>query len=395
MPVTFLLAGRAPHRTRHILVPVPLRVLHCPTNVGNHPQGLARAERKLGLESWCVEIEGAWLEYEVDEIAALPGSSVVVAEVHRWRLLRRALRDYDVIHFNFGQSLLPPISRVRGGGIVHVLGRRYRQLVAMRDLPLLRRAGKVIAVTFQGDDARQGTGPDVTRAHRRLAREVKDYYTPPADELKRRVISTFDDHADLIFFVNPDLGDVLPERAQFVPYAHVDPREWTARGARELPSAPTIVHAPTHRDVKGTRYVIHAVAQLRSEGIAVELQLVEGLPHAEARRIYERADLLVDQLLVGWYGGVAVECMALGVPVVCFIDEEAARRHAPADLVRDLPIVRAAPVDLLSVLRDLLTTRRNGYAALCHRSRAFADGWHDPARIAARMSGEYERVAGG
>jgi len=36
----------------------------------------------------------------------------------------------------------------------------------------------------------------------------------------------------------------------------------------------------------------------------------------------ETADLLVDQLLTGWYGAVAVEMMALGKPVVCYLRED-------------------------------------------------------------------------
>ena len=93
------------------------------------------------------------------------------------------------------------------------------------------------------------------------------------------------------------------------------------------------MHAPSHRGVKGTERVVEAVEQLRGEGIPLELELVEGRPHAEARKAYERADILVDQLLVGWYGAVAVELMALGRPVVCFMDEEPARRHAPPELL--------------------------------------------------------------
>ena len=43
--------------------------------------------------------------------------------------------------------------------------------------------------------------------------------------------------------------------------------------------------------------------RLKREGMPIELLLVENVPFAEAQRMYRRADLLVDQLLVGWYGG--------------------------------------------------------------------------------------------
>src|SRR5690242_3548815 len=41
----------------------PLRVLHCPTDVGGHPSGLARAERELGLDSHVVAFEDSPFRY--------------------------------------------------------------------------------------------------------------------------------------------------------------------------------------------------------------------------------------------------------------------------------------------------------------------------------------------
>jgi hypothetical protein len=359
-----------------------LRVLHCPSNVGNNPQGLAHGERAAGLDSVCVSFDDLF-GYEADESLATPNP--LRLESRRWRLLLRALRDFDVVHFNFGRSLFPPPPPIPlGADPVHAPGRAYLRLLALRDLPLLRRAGKTIAVTFQGDDARQG-------ADSPLASEAGDgYYTSAGDEVKRRTIAAFDRYADRIFFLNPDLGDVLPARAAFVPYASVDPAEWAPRAPQPLPEVPRIVHAPSHRGVKGTEHVLAAVERLRRDGLELELELVEGVSYARARAAYERADLLIDQLLVGWYGALAVELMALGRPAVCFIDEDTARRHAPRQLLAELPIVRAGVSDLADVLRSLLTERRAEYPELARRSREFVVRWHDPAEVGARMRREYE-----
>jgi hypothetical protein len=361
-----------------------LRVLHCPSNVGNNPQGLARGERRAGLDSTCVAFEQLF-GYQVDE--SLATANPVVFEWRRWGLLRRALREFDVVHFNFGRSLFPlPLPISWRDDPLHAPGRAYVRLLALRDLPLLRRAGKTVAVTFQGDDARQGAGSP-------LAAAVGDgYYTPAGDAQKRRTIAAFDRYADRIFFLNPDLGDVLPDRAEFVPYASVDPAEWLPRAAAPLPEVPRIVHAPSHRGIKGTERIVEAVEQLRRDGIPLELELVEGRSHAEAREAYEQADILVDQLLVGWYGALAIELMALGRPVVCYVDQEPARRHAPPELLRELPIVAATQGNLTEVLRALLTERREEYPELARRSRAFAERWHDPAAIGERMRAEYEAV---
>ena len=67
--------------------------------------------------------------------------------------------------------------------------------------------------------------------------------------------------------------------------------------------------------------MIEACAQL-----PVELDIVEGVPHDEARERYARADIVVDQLNAGWHGVFALEAMALGKPVVTL--PEAGRRRA-------------------------------------------------------------------
>lgn len=371
---------------------MPLRVVHCPSNVGNNPQGLARGERRAGLDSTCVVFERTGFAYDVDELLAT--GNPLVFERRRWALLRRVLRHADVVHFNFGRSIFPtPPPTSWRKDPVHAPGRLYSKLLALRDLPLLRRVGKTIAVTFQGDDARQAHGPLVPVTVRQLAREVGgDYYTPGGDATKRRAIETFDRYAHRIFYLNPDLGAFLPERAQFVPYASVDPAQWQPSTPTPPRAVPRIVHAPSHRGIKGTRQIVEAVSQLWREGVSLELDLVEGLTQAEARRAYESADVLVDQLLVGWYGALAVELMALGKPVVCFIDEETARRRVPGDLLDELPIVQATPADLADVLRDLVTNRRAEFPELGRRGRGFVERWHDPATIGARMRAEYEAV---
>ena len=98
---------------------------------------------------------------------------------------------------------------------------------------------------------------------------------------------------------------------------------------------PVVVHAPSSRRRKGTDHVLAACAELD-----VELRIVEGLHHEEALEHYRDADIVVDQLNAGWYGLFAIECMALGKPVVTFLHDEAVRRTEEAYDVR-VPIVNA------------------------------------------------------
>jgi len=375
-----------------------VRVLHCPTTVGGHPQALVRAERELGLLSRSIAFEQNPLLYEVDEILRTAGQSYLVKEIKRWGVLWRALRDFDIIHFNFGQSIMPQWDSSNTGyrrkhhWVKFLAYKYYARLFELCDLPVLKRAGKGIVVTYQGDDARQG---DFCRANFEIspANEVDpEYYSATSDTHKRFRIAKFFEYADRTYALNPDLLNVLPPQARFLPYSHIDLRDWQPVGNRKPDSGvPVVVHAPSHRGVKGTRYVLDAISRLQSEGVVLELILVEGLSHAEARRVYEGADLLIDQVLCGWYGGLAVEFMALGKPVTCYIREDD-RSFVPDEMRRDLPIIDATPATLYKVMKEWLTIRKHELPEVGRRGRTYVEKWHDPLKIADKLKGEYEAI---
>ncbi len=249
----------------------------------------------------------------------------------------------------------------------------------------------MIAVTFQGDDARQG---DYCRQHfaNSIAHETgSDYYTVESDARTRQRIAWFDEYANLIYAVNPDLLWVLPKRARFVPYAHLDLDEWTPV-EKETGATPVVLHAPSHRGAKGTRHVVEAIERLKSEGVSIEFVLVENLSNAKARKLYERADLVVDQLLAGWYGGLAVEAMALGKPVICYL-RQSDLSFLPEEMRADLPLINATPGNVYAILREWLVDRRGELQARGSVSRAYVERWHDPVRIARDIKADYERVA--
>jgi len=238
--------------------------------------------------------------------------------------------------------------------------------------------GKGIFVTFQGGDARQGL-----------------FSTQRGDIVKRKVIAAFDRYADGIFYLNPDLARFLPPRAQFLPYAHLDLQEWRPPPPNGRDTGkPVLLHAPSDRAQKGTRYVLDAVETLRREGIDFEFLLVEGVPRQEARPLYERADILVEQFVAGWYGALAVELMALGKPVVGHIDEQDLR-VVPEGMRADLPIIRATGDSLADVLRQYLTLPVKALAELGVRCRTYVESWHDPIQIARQLRREYETAMEG
>jgi hypothetical protein len=115
------------------------RILHAPHDVGGHARQLSLAERELGLESDVAVFSPQSYGYEADvDLRAGVDVPVPLRMARRGAFLRQALRRYDIFHFNFGQTLMQ----------VRQLGR------VVDELPLLRRSGKTILVTFQGCDVR-------------------------------------------------------------------------------------------------------------------------------------------------------------------------------------------------------------------------------------------------
>lgn len=368
-----------------------LRVLHCPTAVGGNPPALCREQRALGADSRCVTLHPNPFGYPVDE-DLWSGRGWLRREFARWKMIRRALREYDVIHYNFGLGMAPLRSRLGGKGwlapAAAIRNLLYAAPFELCDVRWAHRRGQVVAVTFQGDDARVG---EVARRYPiHFAHEVPpDYYTAETDRNTRRRTATFARYADLIYALNPDLLGGLPERAQFQAYCSVNAADWSPAPRPAAPPARLrVVHAPSHRAVKGTGHVLAAVERLRARGLDFEFILVENLSHAEARRLYATADLAIDQVLAGFYGALAVELMALEVPVICYLRDEDFGRM-PAAMRAELPLIQATPATLETVLGHSLGAGRNDLPARGRASRAFVQRWHHPPAIAQATLDDY------
>lgn len=368
-----------------------LRVLHCPTSTGGNPQNLAKSERLLGLKSWSLAFHENTFKYDSDEILFSSSAPIWWQQIKSWGVIFRARKYFDVIHYNSGASILPwdvpPHMHGNNIFVKSILG-IYVQICLMLERLLLRK--KVIAVTYQGDDARQG---DFCSKNFSIciANEVGlDYYSPDLDHRKRCRIRWFEEYADLIYALNPDLLWVLPRRAIFMPYANVNILDWTPV-IRGPSMRPLVLHAPSHRNAKGTAYIVDAVNKLQQEGILFDFILVEGKSNADARSLYERADLVIDQLLAGWYGGLAVEAMALGKPVISYL-RRSDLVFIPPKMLEELPIIEANPSSIYSVLREWLTVRVDDLMERGAMSRKYVEYWHDPARIAKQMKADYERI---
>lgn len=379
-----------------------MRVLHLPTSVGGGPSGLSEQLRQLGIESKVWTIDQNFLNYRVDRVLTSPNEPVILQMLKVLWAGTYVFGRWDVIHFNYGSTLFsnggkllamrPGIS-IRGriaravtavlGGIAAVMQRLELAILRARRIPVF--------VHYQGDDVRQS---DYSLQHFdiSIATQVPPgFYPPGSDEWKRRQVALMARHAAKIYAVNPDLLHVLPSSAEFVPYGHVDVQDWTPRYTQNDHEVLTFAHAPSNRSVKGTDLILSALGELESEGYRFTLDLIEGVSNDEALARYAEADVVIDQLFAGWYGGVALEAMALGKPVVVYL-RESDFHFLPEAMVQDLPFIRATPATIKQVLKEILESPRADLVDRARQSRAYVERWHDPRVIAERISADYRQA---
>jgi hypothetical protein len=132
-----------------------------------------------------------------------------------------------------------------------------------------------------------------------------------------------------------------------------------------------IVHAANHRVFKGTKYLQAAVSELQAEGEAVELVLVERIPNREALEIYRTADVIFDQCLIGFHGYFALEAMALGKPVMCFIRDRADLLAPDECPIIDIHLTTLKE-DIRRLVRERSTLPERGVAARRYVERHFS-----------------------
>lgn len=363
-----------------------MRILHGPVNVGNQAWSLSRAERTLGHHSDVVQNYGTWLGYPADRTLSEYAKKSLRARAVRGAFALKAPFRYDVIHYYFGRNffLWDDFGRAYGRS-------RWGDAAALLDVRLARRLGRRLFMTLQGCDARQAGVSNRSNAVTMCKPDgCAAYATCVAsiDAARRAMIETLLPSMDRVFFLNPELGHALAAapNAQFLPYANFD--IWAETAIAPSPARRLrVVHAPSNGAIKGTPLILAALERLRRR-FDFELILVENTPHEEAMRLYRTADVAIDQVLAGWYGGFAIELMAMGKPVAAYLREED-RGFVPAAMWDEAPILRLRPDTLEDDLARILSAPQQ-LAQIGAASRRYVERWHDPVKIARALISIYE-----
>jgi glycosyltransferase involved in cell wall biosynthesis len=148
-----------------------------------------------------------------------------------------------------------------------------------------------------------------------------------------------------------------------------------------------ILHAPSGPAVykyKGTSHVTQAVETLQSEGLKVELRLIQNMTRAEAIKQFAQGDIFVEQLHLGAYGNTAIEAMAYGLPVI------SSQHPAHTHLIPNCPVIHADPSTLTDRLRELVINAKLR-AEIGQQSYEFVRDFHSNQKIASHLFKIYQQ----
>lgn len=145
-----------------------------------------------------------------------------------------------------------------------------------------------------------------------------------------------------------------------------------------LPGQPVkILHAPNHKACKGSEFVFKAIEKLKSEGYEIELIFKQNVPNHEFIEIIREADIVIDQLIIGWYAFFAMEAMSLGKPVICYLRPDLVKTYEDIGCIEpgEIPLISAEPSDITDVLRSLLDAP-DTFQGLGQKSRRYVEKYH-------------------
>ena len=297
---------------------------------------MVEAERKAGFPSISVVLNMRSVRFALvrpEDFDVVFESQGERSDDAHWRALAHLLRHADVWNAYF-DSLFFPHRDTR------------KNVLAFR---LIRLAGIKIVVQPHGSDlVCTGRYPSRYGWPERMQEDYPQWDLDGYREIVDARVALFTRFAHLVLAGDSIYEAILP---RWDLSFHTVPVDTASLVPRELPprATPVVIHAPNHRHVKGTQYLLDAVDRLRARGFPIELRLIEGVPREEALRLYADVDIVADQFIMGAFGIFALEGMALGKPVLTYLDEQHLQRPAYSH-----PIVNTTPENLEQVLAVLL-----------------------------------------
>ncbi|MCB0402023.1 MAG: hypothetical protein KDD41_08055 [Flavobacteriales bacterium] len=339
-----------------------LKLFHGPYNASGIAGFMSMYQEERGLKSDCIVYNGRAIFDNHQTNYRTKDKSMVAKFFIALKLFFHCITHYNTFHIYRGQSFF-------------ILG---------LDLPLLKLFGKKILMIYTGTDTRLlkdveekrnpysglfqfSFSPETKWPKNPILRRFKEFFVfrynhPKFDNRKKQLMRWNNLWVDKVFAIRGNYANAayIMNPAKIIKDININNIGVGKLDNIKSPDLvstkdiPVLVHATTNRDVCGTKYIIEAVDQLKREGLHFEFLIVENTPYQEAKDIYEnKADVIIDQMIVGDFGTFCIEGMIYGKPVVCYLMDDLVQNHYP-----DCPIVNANIDNLAEKLKGLIENKQ-------------------------------------
>lgn len=349
-----------------------MKVLHLPVNLGSQASVTVRALCDIGIDARGLVRSTTQYQdtrgLDVHEFES-PKEHPIRARLQWiawWRAVIRGLRWADVVHWHSRSHALP----------------------WLLDLKYLARVDKPRVVEFWGTDIRI---PRIAAADNPYYAAVYEQNPAKAERWTRmaeKALGRFARYGFECLVASVEMAQYVSEApfpATHATLGRVMSQEFEPRFPAPDNPRPVIVHTPSDTRLKGTKAIVAAVERLRMTH-DFEFRLVSGVPRHEAHEIVSGCDVMVNELVSGSYGIAALEAMAMGKPVVCYLKPSLVDDYPPG-----CAIVNANQQNMADVLGRLVEDAKRRHR-IGRASRAFIEEHHDAHKIARDLVRIYEEL---
>jgi hypothetical protein len=314
---------------------------------------LKKGFNQNGVEADFYSYEQHIFGYETDKVIKY-SSNIFLRAFQKLFLIIKLLVNYKCFIFDSGNTLLPNFM----------------------DVKIFKFFNKKILVIYTGCDVR--IPESVAQYKWNPCTNCTDEYKSFVGciiENKKIKISEVEKFADIIVCPS-EAGGYLRTKYNDI-FFPVNIDEFNCNQEKAENKKIKILHIPSDENYKGTKYINIAIEKLKQE-YDFEFKIVKNVDILTVYKEINECDLLVDQMLVGFYGLIAIEALALCKPVVCYIREDIWNT-----IKKDCPIFNSNPDTLYNDLKQILDTPQQ-LKERSKMSREYALRYHDSKKIAAK-----------
>lgn len=197
-------------------------------------------------------------------------------------------------------------------------------------------------------------------------------------ELKIKIVKLAEKYGDLIL-AHHHYHHLFSKEFEFfwVPVDISVPQGYSPKHNLSNKEPIKIIHAPSHIDIKGTKYIEEAINNLISEGYRIDYERLQGLSNDVVQERIMNCDLVIDQIYA-FHGLFGVEAMKLSKPVVCYLDDFVLNVIPEAP-----PVIRATPATIYHILKEIVLNRKE-LEVYGRRGREYVLKYHDAGNLVKR-----------